>query len=245
MQANAEEEERFRREFQEYQEKTKKARDEYVAQNPDSIRKEAEEEYETGEQRELRQIFQGQGQIHDLIRNLHAKLDEIIGRQERTLGLVSAVHSGIGGQVAPTGQVPPAQVGALPGDTIRRHEVDSILNNQRDIVATARDIKNFVNDIHQKSNQLLTNSQKPQGSVQPVGYDLHVTLNEMKEGLNIVKRDLGTANQRLTSGPAGGCPPVSCVSTGMFITFMVIQVVLLIGYIVYRDNKDAQAKKFY
>nr|XP_027232631.1 protein ERGIC-53-like isoform X1 [Penaeus vannamei]XP_027232632.1 protein ERGIC-53-like isoform X1 [Penaeus vannamei] len=236
MQANAEEEERFRREFQEYQEKTKKARDEYVAQNPDSIRKEAEEEYETGEQRELRQIFQGQGQIHDLIRNLHAKLDEIIGRQERTLGLVSAVHSGMGGQVAPTGQVPPAQVGALPGDTIRRHEVDSILNNQRDIVATARDIKNFVNDIHQKSNQLLTNSQKPQGSVQPVGYDLHVTLNEMKEGLNIVKRDLGTANQRLTSGPAGGCPPVSCVSTGMFITFMVIQVVLLIGYIVYRGS---------
>lgn len=46
-----------------------------------------------------------------------------------------------GGQVAPAGQVPPAQVGALPGDTIRRHEVDSILNNQRDIVATARDIK--------------------------------------------------------------------------------------------------------
>lgn len=35
----------------------------YVAQNPDSVRKEAEEEYETGEQRELRQIFQGQGQV--------------------------------------------------------------------------------------------------------------------------------------------------------------------------------------
>lgn len=50
--------------------------------------------------------------------------------------------------------------------------------------------RNFVNDIHQKSNQLLTNSQKPQGSVQPVGYDLHVTLNEMKEGLNIVKVSL-------------------------------------------------------
>lgn len=47
-----------------------------------------------------------------------------------------------GGQVAPAGQVPPPQpVGGLPGDTIRRHEVDSILNNQRDIVQTARDIK--------------------------------------------------------------------------------------------------------
>lgn len=175
-------------------------------------------------------------------------MDEIIGRQERTLSLVSAVHTGMGGaQVVPTGQVPPPQVGGLPGDSIKRHEVDSLLNNQRDIVQTARDIKNFVSEIHQKSNQLIAHSQKAQGSVQPVGYDLHVTLNEMKEGLNIVKRDLGMANQRLNAVPVGGqgCPTVSCVSTGIFVTCMVIQVVLLIGYIIYRDNKEAQAKKFY
>ncbi|XP_050723851.1 protein ERGIC-53-like isoform X2 [Eriocheir sinensis] len=246
LQVNQEEEEKFQQEFQEYQEKTKKARDEYIALNPDAEKK--EEEYESWEQRELRQIFVGQSQIHEVIRQLHMKMDEIIGRQERTLGLVSAVHSGMGGQVAPVGQVPPAQpVGGLPGDTIRRHEVDSILNNQRDIVQTARDIKTFVTEIHQKSNQLLGNSQKPQGSVQPVGYDLHVTLNEMKEGLNIVKRDLGTANQRLSGGLGGGagCPSVSCVSTTIFITFMVLQIVLLIGYIMYRDSKEAQAKKFY
>lgn len=35
-------------------------------------------------------------QIHEVIRQLHMKMDEIIGRQERTLGLVSAVHSGMG-----------------------------------------------------------------------------------------------------------------------------------------------------
>ncbi|XP_069942817.1 protein ERGIC-53 isoform X1 [Cherax quadricarinatus] len=239
LQTNQEDEEKFRQEFQEYQEKTKKARDEYIAQNPDAVQKDKEEEYESWEQRELRQIFHGQSQIHEIIRQLHSKMDEIIGRQERTLGLVSAVHSGLGGQVVPTGQVPPAPVAALPGDTIRRHEVDSILNNQRDIVQTARDIKNFVNEIHQKSSQLLTNSQKPQGSVQPVGYDLHVTLNEMKEGLNIVKRDLGTANQRLSSAPGGvGCPSVSCVSTGLFIAFTVIQLVLLIGYIMYRSASE-------
>lgn len=243
LQVNQEEEEKFRQEFQEYQEKTKKARDEYIAQNPDAEKK--EEEYESWEQRELRQIYLGQSQIHEVIRQLHMKMDEIIGRQERTLGLVSAVHSGMGGQVAPTGQAPPPPPPGLPGDTIRRHEVDSLLNNQRDIVQTARDIKSFVTEIHQKSNQLLGNSQKPQGSVQPVGYDLHVTLNEMKEGLNIVKRDLGTANQRLQSGGGGACPSVSCLSTTVFIVFMVLQVVLLIGYIMYRDSKEAQAKKFY
>ncbi|XP_063870734.1 protein ERGIC-53-like isoform X1 [Scylla paramamosain] len=245
LQVNQEEEEKFRQEFQEYQEKTKKARDEYIAQNPDHEKK--DEEYESWEQRELRQIYLGQSQIHEVIRQLHMKMDEIIGRQERTLGLVSAVHTGMGGgQVAPAGgQVPPPPPPALPGDTIRRHEVDSILNNQRDIVQTARDIKSFVTEIHQKSNQLLGNNQKPQGTVQPVGYDLHVTLNEMKEGLNIVKRDLGNANQRLAQGGGGACPSISCVSTTVFMVFMVLQVVLLIGYIMYRDSKEAQAKKFY
>ncbi|KAK3881133.1 hypothetical protein Pcinc_014422 [Petrolisthes cinctipes] len=235
LQTNLEEEERFRQEFQEYQEKTKRARDEYIALNPDAEKK--DEEYETWEQRELRQIFLGQSQIHDVVRQLHIKMDEIIGRQERTLSLVSAVHTGMGGgQVAATGQVPPpAPVPGLPGDTIKRHEVDSILNNQRDIVQTARDIKSFVSEIHQKSNQLLNQGQKPQGSVQPVGYDLHVTLNEMKEGLNIVKRDLSMASQKLNSGGTGGgaCPSVSCVSTTVFIAFMFIQLALLIGYLMY------------
>lgn len=38
-------------------------------------------------------------QIHEVIRQLHMKMDEIIGRQERTLGLVSAVHTGMGGEL--------------------------------------------------------------------------------------------------------------------------------------------------
>ena len=47
-----------------------------------------------------------------------------------------------GGQVAPVGgQPPPPPPPGLPGDSIRRHEVDSMLNNQRDIAQTARDIK--------------------------------------------------------------------------------------------------------
>lgn len=43
--------------------------------------------------------------------------------------------------MVPAGQVPPAPSPGLPGETIRRHEVDSILNNQRDIVQAARDIR--------------------------------------------------------------------------------------------------------
>jgi hypothetical protein len=39
---------------------------------------------------------------------------------------------------------------ALPLDTIRRDEVNAVLANQRELVSAARDIKNFVTDVHSK-----------------------------------------------------------------------------------------------
>jgi hypothetical protein len=37
-----------------------------------------------------------------------------------------------------------------PVDTIRRDEVNAVLANQRELVSAARDIKNFVTDVHSK-----------------------------------------------------------------------------------------------
>jgi hypothetical protein len=37
-----------------------------------------------------------------------------------------------------------------PLDTIRRDEVNAVLANQRELVSAARDIKNFVTDVHSK-----------------------------------------------------------------------------------------------
>ncbi|KAB7496119.1 Protein ERGIC-53 [Armadillidium nasatum] len=176
LRLNQEEEEKFQKEFEQYQQKTQKARDEYIAQHPDAARKE-EELYETSEQRELRQIFEGQGQIYDFIKQLNVKLDEVIGRQERTLSLVS------GGQIA-VGQggtqVPP------PSGGMGGNDIGVVLSNQREIAQNARDIKTIISDVQSISQQLLN---RAQGSVQPVGgsYDFHVTLKELNEGINIVK----------------------------------------------------------
>ena len=40
--------------------------------------------------KELQQIFQGQSDMKDVLNELHRKMDEIIGRQERTLSVISA-----------------------------------------------------------------------------------------------------------------------------------------------------------
>jgi mannose-binding lectin 1 len=70
----------------------------YHREHPEAARKdkdsEFEEWFESDNQRELRQIFTGQSQMFELMRELNRKLDEVVGRQERTLSLLSSVQAG-------------------------------------------------------------------------------------------------------------------------------------------------------
>lgn len=63
-------------------------------ENPEAQKVDYEEYFETENQREMRQIFTGQSQMFDVLRELNRKLDEIVGRQERTLSLISQVQVG-------------------------------------------------------------------------------------------------------------------------------------------------------
>lgn len=65
-------------------------------EHPEVQKEEFDEYYETENQgvRELRQIFNGQSQMFDALRELHRKLDEVVGRQERTLSLISQIGQG-------------------------------------------------------------------------------------------------------------------------------------------------------
>lgn len=236
------------KEYQEYQDKLQKQKDEYRQAHPDEAdtgkMENPEEWFETDNQRELGQIFAGQSKMFDALRDIQRKMDDLVGRQERTLSLMSAIQTN---QVA--GTVQTGGTGPIPGvDTIRRHEVETALANQREIVGAAREIKAYVTEIHQRTATIVQNQGKQVGgSAQPLGYD-HVqnSLNEVKEGLNIIKRDISVTAQRLAAQPVTSCPTNQpCVSTTIFAVFMVIQMVIMIGYFIYRDTKEAQAKKFY
>lgn len=80
--------------------------------------------------------------MYDALRELNRKLDEIVGRQERTLSLVSMQSGAVS-----TGQAPPAagqqvpQAGQAFVDTIRRHEVDAVFNNQNQLINAVREVK--------------------------------------------------------------------------------------------------------
>ncbi|KAL0268079.1 UNVERIFIED_CONTAM: hypothetical protein PYX00_010151 [Menopon gallinae] len=237
-----EEQQKLMQEYQEYQKKLQLQKEEYQREHPD-IKKDKEGEFdeffESDNQRELRQIFSGQSQIFDVLKDLHRKLDEVIGRQERTLSLISQ---------QPVPVVPP---GSPPGtapqmiDTIKRHEVDMVLQNQNAILRVAGEIRGFVGDVHTRSEQILQNqARQPTAQVQSVGYDMASLVSEMRDGMNQVKQSLAGTVQRLAGTQnVPACQP--CLSTTTFVVFIIIQLIVMLGYAVYRDRQEQQAKKFY
>lgn len=69
-----------------------------------------------------------------------------------------------------------------------------------------------------------------------MGYDMTSLVNEMRDGLNTVKRDVAAASAKLGSGTHGSagssCP--TCLTTTTFLVFGVVQLILLFGYFMYR-----------
>ncbi|CAG7838364.1 unnamed protein product [Allacma fusca] len=242
------EQQKFEKEFQNYQQELQKKKDDYLKEHPEAQKeKENEEDWFEEEQiRELRQIFQGQSDLRNLVQNLARKLDEIVGRQENTNSLITNFQQTAAlsqGQHIPQvpGQVPVQQV-ASP---LQRFEVDNILAASRELVASTREIKNLLSSISAKQDQAAA---RPVGSG---GVDVSSSVNELKEGINAVKRDMTVVSQRVHSIPitqTGGqvaCPSVSCVSTTMFIAVAVVQIAAFLGYSIYKNSKESQSKKFY
>jgi len=74
----------------------------YHREHPEAARKDKDEYgewFESDSEREIRQIFTGLLKVHEDSKELNRKLDEVIGRQERTLSLLSSVQAGGAQQV--------------------------------------------------------------------------------------------------------------------------------------------------
>jgi len=249
-----EESAKFETEFQQFQQKNKEQKDQWIKENPEAAKKLKEDDwddfFEDDNTRELKQIFQGQSAMNEVLRDLHRKMDEIIGRQERSLSVLTTIqNSGVRGG----GGAPPVQGGAaMPAiDTIRRDEVNAVLANQKELVGAARDIKNFVSDVHSKVSSIQQAQGRGTATVQQVGgggdMQMQQVINEIRDSVNRVKMDMqnGYARQGGQKAAQTTCPEVACVSTMMLVGALACQLVMIMAYLMYRDSKEQQAKKFY
>ena len=82
---------KFESEFQQFQQKNQEQKEAWAKEHPEQAKKLDEDDewmesvFEDDTIRELKQIFQGQSSMNEVMRDLHRKMDEIIGRQERAL----------------------------------------------------------------------------------------------------------------------------------------------------------------
>lgn len=180
-------------EYQDYQTKLDQQKEDYRKEHPDEKKDEFEDWFESDNQRELRQIWQSQTQMTDLLRDLSKKMDEVIGRQERTMGLLSVQSGG----VAPQIQQPGAAVPQYLGDGIKRHEIDSIIQSQNTFQHIITEVRQVAQTLQARTDTILQNqARQPTAQVQQTGYDVQSMINEMREGLNQIKQGITTVNSK-------------------------------------------------
>lgn len=226
--------------YEQFKDQLEKKKEQYFKDHPEEAKKYHEEEgdngheYESLGEKELQQIFDVQSQIHLALNTLNRKLDEILGRQERTLSLIGSSVQPIPGQ--PGGQVP-----AVAGLPIQRHEVETLLGSQREVLQTSRDLRQaFVN------HQALPASAQAGAASNSLHSQL---LTEIRDSVNVLRQQVTTVETKFTSGSASaqvGCPPVpNCATASMVIAMLGCHLVITIGYFIYKASSEKKHGKFY
>ncbi|XP_072173780.1 protein ERGIC-53-like [Diadema setosum] len=237
-----EEAKKFKDEFDEFQGKLQKQREDFRQQHPDKVRDEYEDTdsfFEDDFTRELKLILNAQNSLMTQVKMLGNKLDEIVGRQERTLSLISSGQPHGGGSA-------PQQVTGSAAPVMQRHEVDSILNTQRELQQSVRDIRSVVGDVQTKAG-LIYNRQPTQGGTQ-MNQGNPLVNHEMQDKINSIQ-DQVLQLVRRPEVKQQGCPPMpempSCLTPTLFFFFVLCQFLVIFLYMAYRSKQEAAAKKFY
>lgn len=174
-------------EYEDYQKKLDAQKEEYRKEHPDENKGEPEDWFETDNQRELRQIYHSQKQMLDHIKDLSSKMDEVVGRQERTMGLLSTNANG----------VQQSNVAGGGGGSIGAGELGTVLNNQHLYMATVREIRAIVGELQIRADTILQNQAKqPTAQIHSAGYDMQSIMNEMRDGMNQVKQGIAAVSNK-------------------------------------------------
>ncbi|KAI4564740.1 hypothetical protein MJG53_015752 [Ovis ammon polii x Ovis aries] len=226
------EKEKYQEEFEHFQQELDKKKEEFQKDHPDLQGHPTDEIFESVGDRELRQVFEGQNRIHLEIKQLNRQLDMILDEQRRYVSSLTE-------ELSKRGAGAPGQ----QGQTFQQ-ELDTVVNTQHEILRQVNEMRNSMSE----TVRLVSGIAHP-GPAAGM-YETTQHFNDIKEHLHIVKRDIDSLAQRsMSSNERPTCPELppfpSCLSTVHFVIFVVVQTVLFIGYIMYRTQQEAAAKKFF
>lgn len=233
-------------EYQKFLKELELEKEKYNKAHPEQRQQEIDEKYESESDRQFRTILDVQNGIHQSIRTLDNKFAEVLGRQERTVSLLSNLQ-GNNNQGQGQGHQNQGQMQQI--DTFNRLEVNQVMNQQNEIVRSIRDIFNSVVDVQQKTNIITANVNKPnqqqQQQVQQQPNPIQTQqIQQLSDELKAFRHEMNSQMRMQLNKPA--CPEATSCLTPIFFTIIIaIQSILFICYFIWKSRSEAQMKKFY
>ncbi|XP_031567567.1 protein ERGIC-53-like [Actinia tenebrosa] len=222
-----EEQDKLTKQYEEYQQKLEKQKQEYAEAHPDKVKKD-EEQYESAYERDIRLVYEGQNAIHHMLNQLHTKTGELTVQANTLHTLVSTDHNRMSNMVT-------------SDKTINRQEVNTIINLQQQMTTKLDDIKNALGRIQPGSLD------KRDVGTSDVSSQIGTMQNAMDTLLHTVNNM--ASKQQFAGDKKKDCPPPppmpQCIGPGYFVFLIITQIAMLVGYITYRNQKEAAAKKFF
>lgn len=216
----AEDKQKLEEKYTEFQQKLDTQREQYKKEHPDSVKEsDLSEWFESDDQREFNQLFSLQNQMHETVRGLSTKLDWLVQQQEK--------------MAAPLAQ---------GSNTVSQYTQDML----HKIHNSLTDSRNFMTDVHRKTEQILAvQQQQPTGRAEVALSDTASVLNELRHDMKSLKTDIANVAHKLSLERDSACKNISCLSPSMFFLIMCIPCLLLVVYFYIMARKDADRKKFY
>ncbi|XP_077353460.1 protein ERGIC-53 [Festucalex cinctus] len=231
-----EDKDKYQEEFHNFQQELDKKKEEFQKEHPDVQGEPIDELYESVNDREIRQVFEGQNRIHLEIKQLNRQLAMILDEQRRYVTIVTDEISKRGPNTG-SGQL-----------DVANQQLGTVVSSQQDLL---RNLNEFRNAFYESLKQIGSVQHHQQGGGVPA-YESIQHFNDIKEHLHSVRRDLEHLVQRGAQNPGEKvqkCPELppmtSCLSTVHFVIFIVVQSVLFLCYIMYKSQQEAAAKKFF
>ncbi|XP_068711687.1 protein ERGIC-53-like [Montipora foliosa] len=221
-----EEQKKLAEQYEEYQKKLEQQREEFKTAHPDKT-KQTETQYENAYERDVRLVYEGQNAIHQMIGNLHNKVGELTLQINTLYTVVTADHNKMNHVVT-------------QDQTINRQEVNTLINMQQQLVAKLQEMSNKVDqggNVQKRDtgDSAVVNSQLS---------DMLKSIESLTHSVNHV-----ATKQQMMVQDKKECPPPppmpQCIGPGYFVVLIVAQMIMLLGYIAYMNQKEAAAKKFF
>ncbi|XP_053318570.1 protein ERGIC-53-like [Spea bombifrons] len=216
------EKEKFLKEFEEFQKELEKNKKDFQMEHP----KQNEELFESDSQRELDMVLNGQARLLEELTVLNKRLTMTVEEQRRHRDILS-------------------RSAANETTTVKEHvhsTLEVVMNGIPDLLAMTQELKKDVIKVATKVKQS-SSPGKVKDSTSPTNFTV------VHEDFSKIKRSLQNLVKNSASAQKPPCPPIplqpSCLSGSIFLTFLLLQTLCSIVYMMLRSKSDSSSKKLY